>query len=98
MKKATPVFEKYIFVCENKRETGDCCGAQGERLRDLLKQAVKDRGLGKRVRVSRTGCLDVCSEGPNVLVAPDYIWYQGVEEGDVGQILDCVESGLRKNG
>ena len=96
MEKAQPHFEKYVLVCENKRETGDCCGAQGERIRELLKKAVKDRGLSARIRVSRTGCLDVCSEGPNVLVAPDYVWFKGVRESDIETIVESLVNGLKK--
>lgn len=91
MEKTKPIFQKYIFVCENVREKGeDCCALQGAKIRELLKQAVKDRGLSSTIRVSRSGCLDVCSEGPNVLVVPDYIWYKKVRESDIPKILDAV--------
>ncbi len=88
MQTSKPHFEKYIFVCENKREEGDCCAPQGERLRELLKKAVKERDLGGLIRVSRSGCLDVCSQGPNVLLMPDNIWFKKVEEKDIGAIID----------
>ncbi len=89
METSKPHFEKYIFVCENKRADGECCAAKGsERLRALLKQAIHDRGLKGRVRVSRSGCLDVCSEGANVLLMPDNIWFKRVEEKDVRTIVD----------
>ncbi len=84
-----PAFQKYIFVCENKREDGECCAAKGsERLRALLKQAIHDRGLKGRIRVSRSGCLDVCSEGANVLLMPDNIWFKHVAEKDIRTIVD----------
>lgn len=87
MRTSEPRFKKYIFVCENKREEGDCCGPESERLRELLKKAVKDLGLEASIRVSRTGCLDVCSEGPNVLLMPDNVWFKGVREEDIPNIL-----------
>jgi len=93
MQTTKPSFAKYLFVCENQRFEGDCCGKAGARLRELLKQAVKDENLSDRVRVSRSGCLDVCSEGPNVLLMPDCVWFKHVEEKDVPQIVDKVMRG-----
>jgi len=95
MQSSKPHFLKYIFVCENKREEGACCGPRGgERLREFLKKAVKERGLADKVRVSRSGCLDVCSEGPNVLLMPDNIWFKRVREVDVEEIIGIVEKGV----
>ncbi len=89
METSKPHFEKYIFVCENKRKNGECCAAKNsERLRVLLKQAVQERGLKGRIRVSRSGCLDVCSQGANVLLMPDNIWFKHVEEKDVQAIVE----------
>jgi (2Fe-2S) ferredoxin len=59
----------------------------GQKIRERLKQVVKDKGLTDRIRVSRAGCLDVCSEGPNVLLMPDNRWFKGVAESDVDTIL-----------
>jgi predicted metal-binding protein len=81
-------FKKYLFVCENKRDEGACCGAPGERLREKLKAAVQEKGLSRFIRVSRSGCLDVCAEGPNVLLMPDNIWFKHVSENDVEEIIE----------
>lgn len=94
MKTSPPFFKKYIFVCENKRDEGDCCGAAGERIRELLKNSVKEKGLSSLVRVSRSGCLDVCSEGPNVLLMPDNVWFKKVNEEDVPEILRAAARGI----
>lgn len=60
----------------------------GVKIREELKKAVKERGLERTIRVSRTGCLDVCSEGPNVLLMPDNVWFKRVSKNDVEEILD----------
>ena len=87
---AKPNFEKHVFVCENQKD-GACCGAAGERLREILKKRVKELGLASRIRVCRSGCLDVCSQGPNVLLMPDNVWFQRVEEKDIEEIIRrCV--------
>jgi (2Fe-2S) ferredoxin len=93
MKTGTPRFQKYLFVCENTRDEGDCCMPEGARLRESLKEAVKRRGLGSRVRVSRSGCLDLCAEGPNVLLMPDNVWFSRVSLSDLEQILHETEKG-----
>ena len=93
MESSTPFFKKYIFVCENERETGACCGESGERLKDMLKKAVKEKGLAGKIRVSRSGCLDVCQEGPNVLLMPDNVWFKRVEEKDIPEILQKATEG-----
>ena len=90
MELSKPAFKKYIFVCENERESGDCCSLQGGKIREILKRSVKEMGLSGEIRVSRAGCLDVCSEGPNVLLMPDDIWFKHVSEKDIPEILKKV--------
>ena len=89
-----PRFVKYIFVCENHREKDACCGAGGERVREALKDLVKRKGLSGRIRVSRSGCLDVCSEGPNVLLMPDNLWFKHVTAQDAEAIVAQAEKGI----
>ncbi len=93
MQSSRPAFQKYIFVCENEREAGKCCAPDGKRLRDDLKKKIKDKGLASKIRVSRSGCLDVCAEGPNVLLMPDNIWFKHVGEGDIDAIIDKASHG-----
>lgn len=89
MKKTHPKFKKYIFVCTNVREEGQAaCGARGgAHLRDTIKAKVKSMGLVDTIRVSQSGCQGPCEQGPNILVFPDYIWYQGVNESDLEGII-----------
>jgi len=87
MEVTAPQFKKYIFVCENERDSGVCCAPEGMKIRESLKKAVKERGLASKIRVSRTGCLDVCAKGPNVLIMPDNIWCKGVSPGDLDEII-----------
>ena len=91
-----PRFEKYIFVCENQKEDGVCCAPQGSFLRETLKNAIKAKGLSSKIRVSRAGCLDVCEEGPNVLLMPDNIWFKKVEGKDIAKILDEALEGISR--
>lgn len=95
MEKAVPHLEKYVFVCENKKEAGIFCGDTGEKIRTLLRDAVKARGLQGRIRVSKSGCLGACAEGPNVFVMPDSVWFKQVQPGDAEKILNEIISRMK---
>ena len=89
-KKRVP-FQKTVFVCTNVREGGRvACGNPGRgglELCEALKNAVKAEGLKGKVRVARTGCLDLCEQGPNVFLYPGDEWLSGVTPADVPAIL-----------
>jgi (2Fe-2S) ferredoxin len=44
--------------------------------------------MADKIRVSKSGCLDVCEEGANVLITPDNLWLHHVELSDVTGILE----------
>jgi (2Fe-2S) ferredoxin len=87
-----PPFERHVFVCCNQREPGHprgCCDPDAQDvLQKAFKKALAARGLGKRVRANRSGCLDQCEHGPTVVVYPDAIWYGRVTLADVDEIID----------
>jgi (2Fe-2S) ferredoxin len=85
-------FERHVFVCTNQRPLdhprGSCDPTAGEALHKAFKQAIAERGLQRRVRANRSGCLDQCEHGPTVVVYPETIWYGGVTIADVAEIVD----------
>ena len=87
-----PPFERHIFICCNQREAGHprgCCDPAAEdALQKAFKKALALRGLNKRVRANRSGCLDQCEHGPTVVVYPDGVWYGRVTHDDVDEIID----------
>ncbi|MGD0761142.1 MAG: (2Fe-2S) ferredoxin domain-containing protein [Candidatus Sulfotelmatobacter sp.] len=87
-----PKFEHHIFVCGNQRPDGHprgCCDPQGQaKLQKLFKLKLAERGLKGRVRANQSGCLDQCEHGPNIVVYPEAVWYGGVTEADVDEIID----------
>ncbi len=84
----------HIFICSNVRENNLAnpgCGTKGGGvLKDKLKAAVTARGWKGKVRVSTSGCLGLCTQGPNVLLHPQGIWFSGVTEADLGAILETA--------
>ncbi len=84
-------YQKHVFFCTNQREAGKkCCGdgaAADMRLyaKTLLK-GLGETGKGK-VRISQSGCLGRCSEGPLLIIYPDGLWYTYHSQDDVEEIL-----------
>ena len=81
-----------MLVCLNARPPenpkGSCAQKGSEAVFERLKALVKEQGLGDRVIVSRTNCLKHCSHGVTVAVYPDNVWYGGVQEADLKEILE----------
>ena len=57
-------------------------------LQKAFKQALADRELQRRMRANKSGCLDQCEHGPTVVVYPDAVWYGGVTEADIPEIIE----------
>ena len=58
-----------------------------------LALAVLARGLGAEVAVTTSGCLGPCFEGPNLVVYPEGLWYQGVTVDDVPELVEHLAGG-----
>ena len=86
-----PRFDFHIFVCTNSREEGHprgCCDPEKkEALLRAFKGKVAARALPSVIRVNKAGCLDQCEHGPVVVVYPEAVWYGGVTEHDVDEII-----------
>ncbi|MFB3908962.1 MAG: ferredoxin [Candidatus Eisenbacteria bacterium] len=87
-------YAKLVLVCVNLRPAddprGSCAARGGQEVYQELKMRVKERRLPFRVRVSHTGCLDLCAHGPIVQVWPAGRVYTGVQVSDVETILDAI--------
>ena len=86
-----PAFEHHVFVCLNTRPADaprQSCTADGNSdLHTQLKKLADEAGLGKRVRINKSGCLDQCEHGPTVVVYPDAVWYGHVRPEDAAEIV-----------
>ena len=79
-------YAKHIFVCTQ----GDTCPGQGnvEKLVKTLRAGVVAAGRHAEVRVNKAGCFSQCGHGPMIVVYPENVWYAGVQESDVPEILE----------
>jgi (2Fe-2S) ferredoxin len=84
-------FHRHIFVCCNQREAGHprgCCDPTGQgELQKQFKKKLAEHGVRGTVRANKSGCLDQCEHGPTVVVYPDAVWYGGVTEADLDEIV-----------
>ena len=84
-------YRKTVFVCTNTREDGRVAcanpGRGGDAICSALKDGIKKAGLKGKVRVARSGCLDLCEKGPNLFIQPGGEWICGATPGDVPEIL-----------
>ena len=96
MERSRVPFQRIIFVCINRRQPHESCCAQrdSEAIAEALKARVKALGLSGVVRVSKSGCQDMCAKGPNVMIFPDYTWYRGVTPEDAEEIVQDAIRGL----
>ena len=85
----------HILVCASFRGTeakGKCIKKESLQLIPYLQESLEDRGLN--AMVSSTGCLNLCEEGPVMVIYPQAYWYRGViGEEAVDEILDALEDG-----
>ena len=84
----------HILVCGSYRKgvaQGVCNKKGSANLVAFFEQESADRGMDG-VFVSSTGCLQVCDEGPVVVVYPQNTWYGNVNEEAAEAILDAIEN------
>src|SRR5262249_60213974 len=78
-------YERHVFVCTG----GESCPAQGdvEKYIKTLRAGVLQAGRQVEVRINKAGCFSQCGHGPMIVVYPDDVWYAGVKESDLDEIL-----------
>lgn len=90
-------FECHVFVCTNNRYGArkSCADGDNIRVRAVLKEKIAERGWKGRVRISQSGCLGLCEDGPNVLIYPQKIWCCAVTEDDIDAVMSQIEKSLQ---
>lgn len=85
------VFDKHIFICTNQREPGaarkSCGEAHGLEIVDAFKKRLKELNLPIKLRAQKAGCLDICDFGQTIAVYPEGVFYVGVGQEDVEEII-----------
>ncbi len=85
-------YRRMIFVCTNASHEGEdrpvCAAGRSEEVLKVLKEEVKKRGLKGKVRVLKSGCMDLCEKGPNVMAYPEGILHSGVTPEDIPALIE----------
>lgn len=85
-------FRHHVFFCCNQRAAGEQCCANHDaaRMQTHAKERINALGLKGRgqVRITKSGCLGRCDDGPVLVVYPDSVWYTFVDQADVDEIID----------
>jgi NADH:ubiquinone oxidoreductase subunit F (NADH-binding)/(2Fe-2S) ferredoxin/NAD-dependent dihydropyrimidine dehydrogenase PreA subunit len=77
------LFRSHILVCCG---TG-CTSSQSPLIIENLENKIKANKLDKEVKVVKTGCFGLCSEGPVVVIYPEGVMYFKVTPEDVNEIV-----------
>lgn len=84
------IYDIHIFICVNQRTGSDklsCGEAHGLALVAEFKKQIKDLKINLKIRANKSGCLGICDFGPTIAVYPEGIFYVGVEQKDVHEII-----------
>ena len=76
-------YDAHVFVCQD----GDCKKRGSKAVRRALKDELRAEGMNRDVRVDSVDCLGLCKHGPNLVVYPGGVWYLGVLEQDVPEMV-----------
>jgi (2Fe-2S) ferredoxin len=88
----------HLLFCTNTRADGSqSCGDTPDT--QLLAEQLKARFKAEKlpVRVTRTGCLGPCAQGPNIMAYPQQEWFQHVTLDDADAIVERVKSLLARS-
>jgi sirohydrochlorin cobaltochelatase len=75
---------KHVLVCGN----ADCASRGSIPLLGSLRRLVKHAGQEQGIRITKTGCMGRCGEGPTVAVYPDGVWYRAVSVADAHELVE----------
>jgi (2Fe-2S) ferredoxin len=92
-----PMPEKFAFVCINERDDTHprpSCLRNGSGDVFTALREEQGRRVLTSVKIVAGGCMEACMVGPVIAVYPDDVWYGGVIEDDVPEIVDHLQGGV----
>jgi (2Fe-2S) ferredoxin len=83
----------HVFVCTNDRggERKSCADDNSGLIKSELKDLVNERGWKGKIRISTSGCMGICVDGPNVMIYPQKILFSEVSPDDISEIVSTLE-------
>ncbi len=87
-------YKTHVFICTNqKTENKQCCAnSNAAEMVAYAKQRAAELGITKedKFRISSSGCMGRCAEGPALAVYPQGDWYSYACKEDIDKILESV--------
>ena len=91
-------YKNHLFFCTNQKqgpnkEPKECCeNHQASAMAAYAKQKAATLGLTKacKFRVSTSGCMGRCAQGPVLAIYPAGEWFTYSSTGDIDQILESI--------
>jgi len=79
-------YETHVFVCTS----GDDCPSKGdvEGFVKQLRAEVAKAGRQRDIRINKAGCFSQCGHGPMMVFYPENVWYAGVKQEDLSEIVE----------
>ena len=86
-------YVSHVFVCTNDRrgESKSCSDNNSQLVKAKLKDIVNENSWKGKVRISTSGCMGLCVNGPNVMIYPQKVWFSEVSPDDVDEIVSTIE-------
>lgn len=85
-------YTRHIFICTNQKIPGKTCCANrgGEPFFEHMKKRLVELGIHgpDKIRVSKSGCLGRCSQGPCMVIYPEGLWYTYTSFEDIDDIIE----------
>ncbi|MFQ6115867.1 MAG: ferredoxin [bacterium] len=84
-------FRQHYFVCTNARPpfAKPSCGPKNaNQILVLLQEEAEKRGLSGHIKINGCSCLDLCEDGPTIVVYPEGVWYAHVTPEDISEIVE----------
>ena len=85
-------YEKHIFICTNDRGENSarksCGNCGGLEIRKDFVDLITKSGLKGKVRANKSGCLDICEQGPAIVIYRQGFWYLGLERKNIQKIFE----------
>lgn len=78
------MYDRHILICAG---TG-CISSGAVEVKDALIEELGKHGLEDKVRIIMSGCHGFCEKGPIFIVYPDDVFYCGVQQEDVAEIVE----------
>jgi len=78
------VYDRHILICAG---TG-CISSGAIEVKNALIEELGKHGLEDKVRIIMSGCHGFCEKGPIFIVYPDDVFYCGVQQEDVAELVE----------